>query len=405
MSPSRRQLPAELAGALELVAPGTDLREAIENVMRAHNGALIVVANPEKLERLGVISGGMKIGLEFAPMRLYELAKMDGAILVSPDISVIHYANVQLSPDPSLETDETGMRHMAAHRTAQQTGSLVIAVSERRRVVSLYQGIYGPHVLEDIGVALSKANSAIATLEKFTRRLREEARGLTVHEYDGAVTLREVVGAVGTFEYSVRIAEEIEAYVRELGSEGRLVEMQLGQAFHGITEQYEALLRDYVAEGVNYRWVREELRTFSSDQLSDPIQIAQVLGYGSVGQTEDYFVKPRGYRQLERVPRLPRRVAESLIREFGSLANLLDASEEELDEVEGVGQARARAIQRGLERQRSLETYGRGVVGAWGPLRPRKARDSEQGISDRARARRRNRQPHGPSEAVYRAPR
>ncbi len=358
MSPSKRQLPAELAGALKLVAPGTDLREALENVMRAHNGALIVVANPERLERLGVISGGMKIGLEFAPMRLYELAKMDGAILVSPDVSVIHYANVQLSPDPSLESDETGMRHIAAHRTAQQTGSLVIAVSERRRVVSLYQGIYGPHVLEDIGVALSKANSAIATLEKFTRRLREEARGLTVHEYDGAVTLREVVGAVGTFEYSVRIAEEIEAYVRELGSEGRLVEMQLEQAFHGVPEQYEALLRDYVAEGMDYRRVREALKTFSSEQLSDPIRIMQVLGYGSVGQAEDFFVKPRGYRQLERVPRLPRRVAESLIREFGSLASLLDATEEELDEVEGVGQARARAIQRGLERQRSLETSG-----------------------------------------------
>jgi len=351
-------LPAELAGALKLVAPGTDLREAIENVMRAHNGALIVVANPEKLERLGVISGGMKIGLEFAPMRLYELAKMDGAILVSPDVSVIHYANVQLSPDPSLESDETGMRHIAAHRTAQQTGSLVIAVSERRRVVSLYQGIYGPHVLEDIGVALSKANSAIATLEKFTRRLREEARGLSVHEYDGAVTLREVVGAIGTFEYSVRIAEEIEAYVRELGSEGRLVEMQLEQAFHGVPEQYEALLRDYVAQGVDYRKVRAELKRFSPEQLSEPVQITQVLGYGSVGQTEDFFVKPRGYRQLERVPRLPRRVAESLIREFGSLAGLLEATEEELDEVEGVGQARARAIQRGLERQRSLETSG-----------------------------------------------
>lgn len=358
MSPSRRQLPAELAGALELVAPGTDLRVAIENVIRAHNGALIVFANPERLEHLGIISGGMKIGLEFAPMRLYELAKMDGAILVSPDMSVIHYANVQLSPDPSLESDETGMRHIAAHRTAQQTGSLVVAVSERRRVVSLYQGIYGPHVLEDIGVALSKANSAIATLEKFTRRLREEARSLTVHEYDGAVTLREVVSAVGTFEYSVRIAEEIEAYVRELGSEGRLVEMQLEQAFHGVPEQYEALLRDYVAEGVNYRRAKGELRKFSAEQLSDPVQITQALGYGSVGQTEDFFVKPRGYRQLERVPRLPRRVAESLIREFGSLAELLEATEEELDEVEGVGQARARAIYRGLERQRSLETTG-----------------------------------------------
>jgi diadenylate cyclase len=357
MSPQRRHLPAELARALELVAPGTDLREAIDNVMRAHNGALIVLDNPEKLESLGIISGGMKVEVEFAPMRLYELAKMDGAIVVSPDISAIHYANVQLSPDPSLESEETGMRHLAAHRTAQQTGSLVIAVSERRRVVSLYQGSYGLHVLEDIGVVLTKANSAIATLEKFTRRLREEARNLTVHEYDGAVTLREVVGAVGTFEYSARIAEEIEAYVRELGS-GRLVEMQLEQAFHGVPEQYEALLRDYVAEEADYRVVREDIRTLSAEQLSDSVEIAQALGYGPDGQMEELFIKPRGYRQLERVPRLPRRVAESLIREFGSLEEILGATEEELDEVEGVGQARARTIQRGLERQRSLETTG-----------------------------------------------
>ena len=356
MSPQRRHLPKEVSDALELVAPGTDLREAIENIIRAHNGALIVVSHPEKLERLGLISGGMKIGLEFAPMRLYELAKMDGALVVSPDVSTIHYANVQLNPDPSLESEETGMRHLTAHRTAQQTGDLVITVSERRRVVSLYQGPYGPHILEEIGVVLSKANSALATLEKFTSRLREETRLLTVHEYEGAVTLREIVHAISTFEYSVRIAGEIEAYVRELGSEGRLVEMQLDEAFHGVPEQYDALLRDYVEEGVDYREVREELKVFSSEQLSDTVEITQVLGYGSVGQTENFFVKPRGYRQLERVPRLPRKVAENLIEEFGSLEGLLDATEDELDEVEGVGQARARAIHRRLERQRNLET-------------------------------------------------
>ena len=351
-------MPDELRDALKLVAPGTDLREAIENVIRAHNGALIVISRPEKLERLGIISGGMKLGLNFEPMRLYELAKMDGAIVLSPNVSVIHYANVQLSPDPTLESHETGMRHLAGHRTAQQSGDLVIVVSERRRVVSLYRGDHGPVVLEDIGVVLSKANSAIATLEKFTRRLREEARALTVHEYDGAVTLREVVGAIGNFEYSVRIAEEVEAHVRELGSEGRLVEMQLEQAFHDVPEQYDALIRDYAAEGVACAQVRKRLRDLSSEQLSDPEEITRALGYDSVGRTEDFFLKPRGYRQLERVPRLPRRVAESLIREFGSLKDLLEASEAELDEVEGVGQARARAIHRGLERQRNLETTG-----------------------------------------------
>ncbi len=355
---ARRGLPAELADALDIVAPGTEFRDGMDNIIRASNGALVVVSNPRKLERLGIISGGMKMELEFAPMRLYELAKMDGAIVVSPDLSTIHYANVQLSPDSSLPSEETGMRHLAAHRTAQHTGDLVVAISERRRVVSLYQGPYGPHVLEDIGVALSKANSAIATLEKFMRRLREEARTLTMHEYDSTVTLREIVGAISTFEYTVRIADEIEAYVRELGREGRLVEMQLEEAINNVPEQYRALLKDYVEEGVDEQEVLKELHTCDSERLSDTMEMAQVLGYDSMVQSEDFHLYPRGYRQLEQIPRLPRKVAGSLIREFGSLKELLEASQDELDDVEGVGQARARAIRRGLERQKNLEPSG-----------------------------------------------
>jgi diadenylate cyclase len=354
----RRHLPAELSGALALVAPGTRLREAIDNIIWARNGALIVVSNPRKLERLNLISGGIKIDTEFTPMRLYELAKMDGALIVSPDVSYIYYANVQLTPDPTLSSEETGLRHLAGHRTAQQTGDLVVLVSERRRIVTLYRGLYGPHVLEDISVVLSKANSALATLEKFTRRLREEARVLTLHEYDGAVTLREVVGAIATFEYTVRIAEEIEHYVRELGQEGRLVEMQLEQAFHNVPEQYDALVRDYAAEDMDHEEIRVRLSGFSNEELSEPVEIAQILGYGSVGPLEEFFLKPRGYRQLVRVPRLPGRVAEKLIEEFGTLRELLEATEEDLDEVEGVGQARARAIRRNLRRQRNLESSG-----------------------------------------------
>ena len=357
MSP-RRNLPAELAGALALVAPGTELREAIDNIIWARSGALVVVANPRKLESMNVISGGMKIGCDFTPQRLYELAKMDGAIIVSPDISYIHYANVQLTPDPSFPSEETGLRHLAGHRMAQQTGDLVVVVSERRRIVTLYRGYCGPHVLEDIGVVLSKADSALATLEKFTRRLREEARVLTLHEYDGVVTLREVVGAVATFEYTVRIVDEIENYIRELGREGRLVAMQLEQAFHNVPEQYNALIQDYAAEELDRKEVRARLDKLSNEELSDLVEISRVLGYDSVGSIEEFFVKPRGYRQLVRVPRLPGRVAEKLIEEFGTLRELRDATEEDLDDVEGVGQARARAIRRNLERQRNLESTG-----------------------------------------------
>ncbi|TCJ16235.1 DNA integrity scanning protein DisA [Rubrobacter taiwanensis] len=352
MSPGR--LPDAVIEVLPLVAPGTALRDALDNIIRGRTGGLIVFADPEKLEKAGIISGGIKVECAFTPMRLYELAKMDGAIIVSRDITSIHYANVHLRPK-SLPSGETGMRHLAAHRTAQQTGALVIAVSDRRNVVTIYLGKNPPYVLEDIGVVLAKVDSALATLEKFTRRLRGEARVLDLHEYDGAVTLREVVQAIRTFEYTARIADEIETYVIALGKEGRLANMQLEQAFRHVPDQYDALLRDYVAEGVDYREARRALRGLSPEQLSESSEITQILGYGPVEQTDEFILKPRGYRQLIRVPRLPERVAERIVHQFGSLGRLMEADEEELDDVEGVGQARARAIRRGLARQKNLE--------------------------------------------------
>lgn len=168
---SRRTLLAELSEAVRIVAPGTELREAIDNIIRAGNGGLILVADPDSLEK-SLVSSGLKLGCDFTAMRLYELAKMDGAVVISSDMSTIHYANAHLDPDPDLPSGETGLRHLAAHRTAQQTGALAIAISGRRNVVTLYLGDKPPRILEDIGVVLDKAESAVATLEKFARRLR-----------------------------------------------------------------------------------------------------------------------------------------------------------------------------------------------------------------------------------------
>ena len=357
MSPARN-LPADLSEALMLVAPGKPLRRAIDNVIQAENGALIVVANLTRLEEQ-LISGGIEIESEFTPMRLYELAKMDGAIIVAPDMSTIYYANAQLSPDPSLPSQETGMRHLAAHRSAQQSGALIITVSERRKVVTLYLGNNQPYILEDIAVVSNRATSALTTLEKFTRRLREEARLLSIHEYDGTVTLREVVGVVSMFEYTVRIAQEVEHYVKVLGQEGRLVGMQLEQEFHRVPKPYEALLRDYVSEDNSYEEARERLEKLTLQQLAEPIEIIQALGYGQIEQPGSVFLKSRGHRQLERVPRLRGKLAQRLVEEFGSLKQLMEASEEELDKVEGVSKPQARDIHRSLrlkkEQDRSNE--------------------------------------------------
>jgi diadenylate cyclase len=350
----RKLPPVDLSKAVTLVAPGTPLRDAIDSIIRAENGALIVVASPKRLgEQL--ISGGIRLECEFASMRLYELAKMDGAIIVAPDMSTIYYANTQLNPDPSLPSQETGMRHRAAHRTAQQSGALVIAVSERRKIVTLYLDNNQRYVLEDIRVVMNRAVSALTTLEKFTRRLRQEARLLSVHEYDGRVTLREVVGVVSIFEYTVRIAEEVEHYVKELGQEGRLVGMQLEQEFHPVRKPYEALVRDYVSEDISYEEARKRLEKLTLQQLPEPIEIKQALGYGQIEEPGSVLLEPRGYRQLERVPRLRGKLARQLVEEFGSLKQLMEASEEELDEVEGVGRAQAQNIHQSLRRKKEQD--------------------------------------------------
>ncbi len=350
---TQRRLPADLKEALELVAPGTRIRDAIENIILAGNGGLMVLADPAGLA--GLISGGMELGCDLTAMRLYELSKMDGAIVVSPDLSTIHHANAQLTPDPGVPSQETGLRHLAAHRTAQQTDALAIAISERRKVVTLYLGENRPRVLDPVGVVLGKAESALATLEKFARRLREQLRLLSVHEHEGAVALWEIAEVLETFEYTVHITERIEDYVTELGTEATLIRLQLEQATHWIPSQHEGLLRDYVSEDTSYEEAKSRLQDLDFARFSDASALARALGYRRRDLSEGLSLRPRGYRQLAQIPRLPGSVRRRLVEEFGSLEDLMHASESDLSRVRGVGKTRARAIRRGLRLSRELK--------------------------------------------------
>ncbi|MGM0472314.1 MAG: DNA integrity scanning diadenylate cyclase DisA, partial [Bacillota bacterium] len=124
----------EFKEVLEFLAPGTKFREGLENILRANTGGLIVVGDDEEV--LGIVDGGFNINSELTSTRLYELAKMDGAIVLSSDCERILCANVQLVPDPSISSMETGTRHRAAERVAKQTGKLVISISQRRDIIS-----------------------------------------------------------------------------------------------------------------------------------------------------------------------------------------------------------------------------------------------------------------------------
>src|SRR5580704_18775069 len=344
--------------ALEMVAPGTSLREGIEDIVHARTGGLIMIGDTEELGFL--FSGGIKLDVDYSPALLYELAKMDGAIVLSSNATTIAHVNVQLTPDPTILTLETGTRHRTAERVSKQTDAIVIAVSERREVVSVYvDGM--KYILEDIPVVLAKANQALATLEKFRTRLDQVSTRLTALEFEGATTLHDVLTVLQRSELVTRMAVEIERYIVELGSEGRLIEMQLEETMVGTAAEKAALVHDYLAHYSEeaFTTAMEQIGRLAHQDLLDFGRLAELLGYDRKLNTLDYPVSPPGYRVLGRRPRLPKLVVAQIVGEFGGRDELLAASDAELEAVDGVGEIRAKDIREGLRRLQELNLVDR----------------------------------------------
>jgi diadenylate cyclase len=339
-----------MLAALQSVAPGTPLRVALDSVIAGRTGALIVIGDERGVDRLS--NGGFEIDAPFTPQRLFELAKMDGAILLDAAATRIRRANVHLMPDAALPTSETGMRHRTAERVSRQTDALVISVSQRRETVSLYRK--GTRLsLQDIEVVIAKANQALQTLERYRTRLDEVSNHLTALEFEDLVRFGDVAVVIQRFEMLRRVSRELTRYIIELGTEGRLLRMQADELTVGTDEDYQMLVRDY-AQGVNPRQVPgvlTKIGDLTTDQLLDSAHLAPVLGY-SAKDMDEQQAKPRGYRVLRRVPLLPNTVVTRLIERFGTLSAILAATEQQLDDVEGVGARRARALSDGLRRMR-----------------------------------------------------
>jgi diadenylate cyclase len=334
---------------LRLVAPGTPFREGLDSILGAKTGALIIVGYDERVE--AIADGGFRIDCPFSAAHLYELAKMDGAIILSDDGKRILYANVHLVPESSIRSTETGIRHRTAQRTARQTGKLVVAISQRRNVITLYQGEFR-YTLRDIGVILAKANQAIQTLEKYKSVLDQSITNLSALEFEELVTLNDVATVIHQIAMVLRIKAEIETYINELGTEGRLISMQLKELVSNIEEEAKLLIQDYSYDAGSRapEEVLDELKNLSSDELLEHEHIIRALGYPETVNIEDDPISPRGYRILNKIPRLPSPVIQKLIDRFKNLSKVLTASLEELDEVEGVGDIRAHTIREGLKR-------------------------------------------------------
>jgi diadenylate cyclase len=333
---------------LRFVAPGTPFREGLENVLRAKTGGLIVVGFGPEMK--SIVDGGFSINCDFTPANLYELAKMDGAIIVSEDARRILYANAQLFPPATIPSSETGTRHRTAQRTAIQTNHLVIAISQRRNVITLYQGHFR-YVLNDIGVILAKANQAVSTLEKYKSVLDQSLTNLGALEFEELVTLQEIASVLQRIEMVLRIRSEIRKYIYELGTEGRLVSMQLEELVSNIEEEALMLIRDYSRDPeIAPEQILKEMKKLSADEILEMSSFLRLLGYSPNANLLEESVSPRGYRILHKIPRLPMPIIINLVEHFHNLPRIMMATIEELDDVDGIGEVRARAIKDGLKR-------------------------------------------------------
>lgn len=337
-----------LTEALRLVAPGTALREGIDRVLQARMGALIVVgAGPDVLS---LCSGGFLLDAEFSPQRLSELAKMDGAIVLAADTSRIARANVHLVPDPDIPTSETGTRHRTAERVARQIDVPVVTVSEELSVVAIYcEG--KKYSLESIARVLGRANQALTTLGRYKARLDRVAAQLSALEIEDLVTLRDVASVLQRAEMVRRISEEVDEYVIELGTDGRLIGLQRDELVAGSKSEHLLVVKDYVRDctDADLRAVLGRLARLEDESVLDLREVAAALS-SSHAVALDASVQPRGFRLLEKIPRLPAPLVEQLVDRFGTLGKIMRASMSDLVAVDGVGEVRARAVKEGLSR-------------------------------------------------------
>ena len=354
ISPEGKLWDARFVKMLKKLAPGTALREGLENILRAKMGALVLM--DDSPEALSIVDCGFALNADYTPANFYELAKMDGALISSNDGKKILYANAQLIPDPGIATTETGTRHRTAERAAKQTGSLVVAISQRRNIITMYLGNLR-YTLKDITFILARANQALHTLERYKTALARSLDSLTVLELEDLVTLSDVADVLIKGERVARIAAEIEQNIIELGNEGRLVSMQKEEVMPGNVGIWD-LIQDYCVDAApaTHEAVLGQLQALPEEGL-DRYTVARLLGYGITPSTLDVPVIPRGYRILRQIPRLPNLVVDNLVNHFKTVTHLYRATPAELDEVEGVGGARARAIRDGIKRLREQTIF------------------------------------------------
>lgn len=341
----------EMLEILQMLAPGTKLREGLDNILKAKTGALIILSESDQVMK--IVDGGFKINQNFTPANVYELAKMDGAIVVSKDLEKLVMANVQLVPDHKIKTFETGTRHRTAERVAKETNELVICISQRRGIITIFKGEFR-YVINETSSVIMRANQTLQALEKYKVVFDNMLNILSEHEFDDIVSLETVANTIYRSEIIMRMETEVKRNIIELGDEGRLVNMQLEELIANVESEEKKIIKDYMImkkkSTKTPESVLKEIRKLDRKDLVNAEKIIKILGYEIDTNVLDLNVSPKGYRILSKVPKMPVYVIEKTVEAFGSLQGVCSATIDELDDVEGIGEVRAKIINQSLRR-------------------------------------------------------
>lgn len=323
-----------LDAAIRLTAPGTALRHALDMIIAGHMGALICIGDTENVLAAG--DDGFKLNISFTANRLFELSKMDGAIVIDKGLTQILRANYHLNPDPSLPTSETGMRHRTAARMSLLTKAVVISVSERRQVVTLFVDGAG-HQLRTVNELMGSVNQYIVAMQSTRQQLDRRLLRLTTLELDNYVTLGDITEIFYLFEVMTSVAEELDKVILQLGSEGRTVKMQKDEFMGNLDEEYTLMIRDYARDSSeeNAQLIRRALHNADNEQVHKASSVAHLLGYDD--RTEDSIMTPLGLRTLSNISVVRKGMADKIVDEYGSLQHLMDDIDENPKRLDDIG--------------------------------------------------------------------
>ncbi|VWL84768.1 DNA integrity scanning diadenylate cyclase DisA [Oceanivirga miroungae] len=335
-----------------VLAPGKPLRNAVDRIREASLGALIILTEPEEITYL--MEGGFKLDTEFSPQKLYELAKMDGGIIVNREVTKIYGANLHLQPNHNIQTDESGTRHRTAHRIAKQTANMVITISERRNKVTVYKGDF-KYTLDSIADLLIKSSQSVMSLEKYASLTTSYLTNLNYLEYEKLVTLEDIIAGIRIFTLLFKTDDNVEYYIRELGTEATTLQVQRAEVMLGQRNNFLNLIRDYYNDANEKKTNPEKIvEKISNIDITDENNIIKLLGYDPKQDNLEDVLIAKGYRLLNGINKLNKRDVENIIQRFTNINSILSASYDDLIQIKGINKIKGSVIMRTKERYKNI---------------------------------------------------